>query len=538
MKKTTPRFWTGALVGLLLAAPLTALAFFAHQVFQLPFPPFDLFDGITRVLPGPVVTFGLDRMIDTLRALRLSVVDTAKTAEQVIAVGMFVAGGIVAGAVFFAALRWRPVRAVVGLGLVAGLVLALPVVAVAVVIGQASVPLVLQVVWLLALMLGWGLGLGLIAERLTNLPAAPSVDGTVTVHQIGRRQFLIQTGIAAAAITVVGTGLTLNQRRKIRAMMDDRAKDSGWLAENLPNADDPVEPVPGARPDYTPIEDFFEVFIRNEPPVVDGDAWTLPITGLVDHPTSLTLDDLRNDYEPMNQFATLMCISGGLGSRLIGTTLWTGASLQDVLADVGVQPEARYMRIDCADGFHETVDLDLIDSDRRIMLAYAWDGEPLSVGHGFPLRIYIPDRYGMKQPRWITGIQLVGEYVDGYWVKRGWSKSAIVQTVSFIDAVATDAIIGTGNRRQVPIGGIAHSGARGISKVEVRVDGGEWVEAELRAPLSELTWVIWRYQWPFEAGKHVFEVCCAEADGTPQIEEPRSPLPRGVRGIHRVEKII
>ena len=111
-----------------------------------------------------------------------------------------------------------------------------------------------------------------------------------------------------------------------------------------------------------------------------------------------------------------------------------------------------------------------------------------------------------------------------------------MQTTSVIDTVATEAIIGSGDDRRVPIGGIAHAGARGISKVEVRIDGGNWVEAELRSPLSNLTWVIWRFEWPYEAGNHLFEVRCVEADGTPQIEQARTPRPSGSRGIHSVEQ--
>ena len=318
-------------------------------------------------------------------------------------------------------------------------------------------------------------------------------------------------------------------------MMDDNAAGPGMVADALPNADDAVEPAPGTRPEYTSVADFYSVFIRTEPSVVDGATWTLPITGLVDNPLSLTLDDLRNNYEAMDQFATLSCISGRVGTGLIGTTLWTGASLQDVLAEAGVQPGARHLQIQCADGYYETVDLDLINDDRRIMLTYAWDENPLSTGHGFPLRIYIPGRYGMKQPRWIISIQVIDEYIEGYWVERGWDKDAIMQTTSVIDTVATDAVFGRGNSMRVPIGGIAHGGARGISRVEIRVDGGEWVEAELRAPLSELTWVIWRYDWPFEAGNHTFEVRCVEADGTRQIEEARPQRPSGSRGIHSLE---
>jgi hypothetical protein len=278
------------------------------------------------------------------------------------------------------------------------------------------------------------------------------------------------------------------------------------------------------------------VFIQTEPSVVEADSWSLPINGLVDNPLNLTLEDLRGRYEAMDQFVTLSCISGRVGTSLIGTTLWTGASLQDVLEDAGLQTGAKYLQIQSADGFYETVDLDLIRADRRIMLTYDWDRQPLTAGHGFPLRIYIPDRYGMKQPRWITGIEVINEYVEGYWVERGWDKDAIMQTTSVIDTVAVDAMFGSGDDMRVPIGGIAHAGARGISGVEVRVDGGDWVEAELRSPLSDLTWVIWRFHWPYEPGDHLFEVRCVEADGTPQIEQARSPRPSGSRGIHSVEQ--
>jgi DMSO/TMAO reductase YedYZ molybdopterin-dependent catalytic subunit len=169
------------------------------------------------------------------------------------------------------------------------------------------------------------------------------------------------------------------------------------------------------------------------------------------------------------------------------------------------------------------------------MLCYAWDGHELPIDHGYPLRIWIPDRYGMKQPKWITGIEVTDEYKEGYWVERNWDEVARVKTTSVIDTVAANAIIEDGDQELVPVGGIAFSGARGISKVEVRVDGGPWQEAKLRSPLSETTWVIWRYDWPFEEGEHTFEVRCAEGDGTPQIEEESDNRPSGATGIHSYE---
>jgi DMSO/TMAO reductase YedYZ molybdopterin-dependent catalytic subunit len=540
MIRTRVIVWFGVLAGVIVTAPLIAIAYLASQFTALSFPAYDVFDSMTRLLPGPLITFGIDLMIDTLRALRLSVVDTAKIAEQLMAAGMYFVWGILAALLLFLALRQRPKSQFTGLGLIAGLIFAAPPIAAVMLKGPVQIPVALQLLWVLFLSILWGVVLGYFARRLS--PLAKGEDdqdsqlSTVEVLQLDRRRFLIKAGTTAAAITVMGTGLAINQRRKFRTLLDAGYSDLGILPSALPNASDAVEPAPGTRREYTPIGEHYMVFIQTEPSVVDGETWTLPITGSVDNPLQLTLDDLRERYEPMDQFVTLSCISGRVGTSLIGTTLWTGASLQEVLLDAGLKPSAKYLHIQSADGFYETVDLELVLADRRIMLTYDWDQQPLTVGHGFPLRIYIPDRYGMKQPRWITSIEVIDEYREGYWVERGWDKDAFMQTTSVIDTVATEAIIGSGDDRRVPIGGIAHAGARGISKVEVRIDGGNWVEAELRSPLSNLTWVIWRFEWPYEAGNHLFEVRCVEADGTPQIEQARTPRPSGSRGIHSVEQ--
>ena len=88
-------------------------------------------------------------------------------------------------------------------------------------------------------------------------------------------------------------------------------------------------------------------------------------------------------------------------------------SLQRVLARVTREASATHVRITSADGFFETVALDAIDNDPRVMLTYAWDGVPLFVEHGFPLRLYVPNVYGMKQPKWITSIDFVDHFEAG-----------------------------------------------------------------------------------------------------------------------------
>ncbi|UCG23203.1 MAG: molybdopterin-dependent oxidoreductase [Chloroflexota bacterium] len=551
---------TGALVGGLLTAALTGLMFLGRQLFGLPLVPYELFNWFSRELPGDVVTFGIDLMIDTMLFLGVSVVDTAKTAERAMAIVMFVLGGALAGAVYFAIMRGRRIKPSLFSGLVMGAIFGLPSIAITVAADSSTTNLILYSAVLAALFLAWGAALGWVYRRLESFEApaeAAVVEPAATeggseaeevdeverrsVEKIGRRRFLVQLGAVTATVTVVSAGLgavlaTSERRRQEEALAGTMAhKAEGGSESPFPNANDPVVPVPGTRPEYTPIKDHYQVFLETEPTIIDGATWILPITGLVDNPLMLTIDDIRNNYEPRHQYVTLTCISGRVGTGLISTTQWTGASAQDVLADAGLQDSARYLFITSGDGFYETVDLDLIANDPRIMFCYGWDGNALPTGHGYPLRIWIPDRYGMKQPKWITAIEVTDEYREGYWVERNWDEVARVKATSVVDTVAVDHIVDDGGQMRVPVGGIAYAGDRGISKVEVRVDGGPWQEAQLRAPLSETTWVIWRYEWPFEAGDHTFEVRCAEADGTPQIETAKAARPDGSSGIHVLE---
>ena len=542
----------GSLVGVMLAAPMIAMMYVAQKWVGLSFAPFDVFDWIARLLPGPVVTFGIDRMVDMLLLFGASVSGTAKTAEQAMAVGLFFAGVVVATIVVFWYVEARDQAEWVGLGPLASVILGIPAGAIVAYIGQSTLHPAVNFLWVFALFVTWGNLTVKSGRKLLTVPPSEITEDDSeapeerSVQVIDRRKFLIQMGVATATITVAGAGLGRNlavsERERLEnelaAIQSRQMPDMPPMIE-LPNEADPLKPALGTRPEYTAVRDHYQIFIRSQPTVIDGDTWELPITGLVDNPVNLTLTDIRNNYEPRNEFVTLSCISNRVGGDLISTTYWTGASLQDILAEVRPQSDARYMIIKSGDGFYETVDLELINSDERIMLAYAWDGRPIPFDHGFPLRIWLPDRYGMKQPKWITEIEIVDEYVAGYWVERGWDKDAIVRATSVIDTVAVDSIVEKDGRKYVPIGGIAYAGVRGISKVEIQVyNRDEWYEAELRQPLSDASWVIWRVDWPFEEGNHDFEVRCVEADGSRQVEEFNPPRPSGATGLHHKSEVI
>ena len=235
----------------------------------------------------------------------------------------------------------------------------------------------------------------------------------------------------------------------------------------------------------------------------------------------------------------MACISNPVGGSLTSSLKWTGVSFQKILDEIKPTSDAVALKIVGADNFDEYVMLDLLREDDRAMLAYWWDDQPLPTANGFPLRSHIPDRFGMKQPKWITDIEVVTAHEEGYWVRRGWSAEAIARATSVVDTVAAEAVFKEGDVWYVPVGGIAWAGDRGISKVEVRVDGGDWMEAKLRAPLSDRMWTIWRYDWAFTEGQHKFEVRCMEGDGvTPQLEGDRPTRPDGATGIEELNEAL
>ncbi|MCY4465531.1 MAG: molybdopterin-dependent oxidoreductase [Chloroflexi bacterium] len=533
-----PTIWLGALVGGMITSVLTAILFLADQVAGLPFIPFDLFDFVSRLLPGPLLTFGIDRMVDVITAFNLGETSAAaKNAEQLIALAAFIALGLVVAALGFGILNRRETAASslspgLALGLVFGAIVMLLSAQVNV---TATAPELAQVGWVILAFAAWGMAANWIYNDLAHSEAKTKTDEAtgeaITIEPLDRRQFLLRIGGASAVLTVVGAGLG--------ALVGGRGGEGKVVSTasvvpegELPNINDDMRPAPGTRPEYTPLDEHYRIDISARPPVLDSNEWRLEVSGLVDNPISLSLQDLYDKFDRVDRFITLSCISNRIGGTLISTTKWSGFSVQEFLALVQPQAEAVALKITGADNFDEYVMLDLIQSDERIMFAYEWDDQPLKQKHGFPLRIYIPDRYGMKQPKWIKSIEFVDAWAEGYWVRRSWSKDAIVNTTSVVDAVATNSIIKDDAGYIVPIGGIAYAGAREISRVEVSVNGGEWQAAQLRQPLSELTWVLWRYDWRFQEGDYKFEVRSYDGAGELQSLESRGTRPDGATGVH------
>ncbi|WP_407569987.1 molybdopterin-dependent oxidoreductase [Deinococcus altitudinis] len=281
----------------------------------------------------------------------------------------------------------------------------------------------------------------------------------------------------------------------------------------------------------TAVKDWYYVSKNLEPfdPKVDGRKWRLKVSGLVRTPQNLSLSDLKK-FTAVTDERTLACISNPVGGPLISNGVWQGFRLSELLKAAGVQSGAKYLIWEAADGYTESLPLGRALED-DILLVHTLNGAPLNVKHGFPLRVLIPGRYGMKQPRWITGIRLTETDEPGYWVKRGWSKTAEVELLSRIDEpleISPQMKAGVASA----IRGIAFFGGKPITRVEVTTDGGKnWAAARLIAPRTRYAWTPW--ELPFTPAAGVYQIAVRAYSGsTTQKVAEADALPEGATGYH------
>ncbi|WP_425146806.1 molybdopterin-dependent oxidoreductase [Deinococcus sp.] len=367
--------------------------------------------------------------------------------------------------------------------------------------------------WYIAL--GYGLAFWFILDAV-NLWLAPRI-GAVTLRPApadsGRRTTTL--ALAAGGAAVAGGGLS--------ALFRDPGAAAPAAASIVPGP-----PLPFG---VTPVSQWYYVSKNLEPfdPKVNGQSWKLAVGGLVRTPLSLSLADLKS-FAPVTEELTLSCISNPVGGPLISNGIWEGFRLSELLKRAGVQPGAKYLLWEAADGYTESLPLGRALAD-DVLLVHTLNGQPLTPKHGYPLRVLIPGRYGMKQPRWITRITLAARDVPGYWVQRNWSKTALVELTSRIDVPAeTSPVVKAGAAGFIR--GIAFFGDQPISRVEVTTDGGKtWQAARLVTPRSKYAWTPWELPWTPSAGSYQI-AARAYSGATVQKKADSDALPEGATGYH------
>ncbi len=336
-----------------------------------------------------------------------------------------------------------------------------------------------------------------------------------------RRTLLKRAGLASAGL-LVGGGAALRGLDLLARQDLSRAYARGlWQAVDLP----------GITPVITPNDRFYKVSKNTfGDPTIDGSRWRLRVTGLVANSLDLDLNAIKG-LPAVQQYQTLECIDNEVGGDLISTAQWTGARLADVLTQAGVRDGARRVVFRCEDGYSDSIPIEKA-MEPTTLLAYEMNGQTLPTDHGFPVRVLSPNLYGIKNPKWVTEIQVIDGDYRGFWQQRGWTNEGIIKTMSRIDVPVNGSTVASGYQQ---IGGLAFAGARGVQSVEVSADGGNtWSAATLAPALSNLTWVLWTAEWLPQGPMQVLAVRATDGTGAPQPTQVAPSLPDGVSGIHRV----
>lgn len=349
-------------------------------------------------------------------------------------------------------------------------------------------------------------------------------DGRVADRS--RRRFLGLAG--ATGLAVVTTGLV--GRRLLTS-----APPPATIA--IP---DPVirATTPGTQHDFglaglTPIEvpnqDFYRIDTALVVPRVDPGSWSLRVSGLVDDPLRLSYDDLLA-MDLVESHVTIACVSNEVGGDLVGNARWTGVRLTEVLERAGVRAEADQIVGRSVDRFTAGFPTELAFDGRESLIAVAMNGDPLPASHGFPARLIVPGLYGyVSATKWLEEVELTTwDGFDGYWIPRGWSKEGPIKTQSRIDLPRPGAV----PAGPVEVAGVAWAPLRGIDRVEVSIDGDDWIAADLTVPLSSQAWVQWHTTVVLPVGDHRIAVRAMDGTGATQPEERTPARPDGATGHH------
>ena len=283
-------------------------------------------------------------------------------------------------------------------------------------------------------------------------------------------------------------------------------------------------------------------------PILEPSQWRLILDGEVGRPVQLNLDILYR--LPAIRFTkTLECISNwvnqcersqggpGFGCDLISTAVWKGVRLSDVFALAGgVKPGARSIAVIGVDEFSSSIPPDA-QTLASTLLVYEMNDEVLPLEHGYPARLLIPGRYGMKSPKWVIAMRPMNDVHLDWYGQRGWNLNAFVQTITRIDAPVHGQILAPGEHT---IAGVAYAGLRGISQVEYSADGGaSWQRASFVEPaIGGDVWVRWEGTFSLAASSSaVLMARSIDGNGVRQREDYTITQPDGGTGIHSIEVI-
>lgn len=301
----------------------------------------------------------------------------------------------------------------------------------------------------------------------------------------------------------------------------------------------------GLRYPTTPIGMHY-LLIHFDVPAIEASSYELEIEGRVCNPLKLSLEEIRKRPK-VSRPVVMECAGNGRsklsdrpesapwGEDAVGCSEWTGTPLAPILKEAGLLDDAVEVLFSGADrGFDDGVEhafersLSVKEALRDdVFLAYEMNGQPLPPQHGHPLRLVVPDYYGVASVKWLTSITALDKPFEGVQqtVKYLYQESegdpgvpithklprALMIPPGIPEYLTRDRHVRSG---RVEVEGRAWSGHGRITKVEFSPDGGQsWQNARLGEPDGPHGWTPWSHQW--EAGEPGdYELCVRATDET------------------------
>jgi DMSO/TMAO reductase YedYZ molybdopterin-dependent catalytic subunit len=363
----------------------------------------------------------------------------------------------------------------------------------------------------------------------------------MAVDRISRRGFLSLSARAAAAAPL----LALVPRRVLAAGAD--VPDGVIVRNDWPEHwESSLAALDGRF--HTPAR---VLFVRSHMPVpdVNADAWRLEVTGLVERPLQLSLADLRR-LPSTTQDVTLECAGNGRGlyalantsgtqwgRGAVGNARWTGVRMSTLLERAGVKPEAKHVWLECADKaplgnvppFLRSIPLE--KAQRDALLVWGMNGLPLPRLHGAPLRAIVPGWFGMASAKWVVKMRVEAEPSPNHFMARGYRYNYPGDTTTPappVEAMVVKSLItspreGASVRaNDVVVRGVAWTGDGTVTKVEVGLPRGNWIEARFLDPPVAGTWRRWSVRITVPTGAMTLRARAIDSHGQVQPDAARA----------------
>jgi DMSO/TMAO reductase YedYZ molybdopterin-dependent catalytic subunit len=375
------------------------------------------------------------------------------------------------------------------------------------------------------------------------------------MSQMNRRELLRLAAIAGAGVAMP----SLVRHVRAAAPTSSPAPLSPGFPEKtdlILLTDRPVQletPMRYFREDITPNDAFFVRWhLEGIPTSVDLRTFRLSVAGHVDRPFSLSVDDLKRQFEPMSLVAVAQCsgnsrsffdprVAGGQwGNGAMGNAKWTGVPLRGLLSKAGAKAGAvdvSFAGLDIPpypgpEKFAKSLSFEKAN-DGEVMVAYAMNDAPLPMLNGFPLRLVVPGWFATYWVKSLNAINVLPEKFKTFWMDKAYRipknpegnespKQLATDTVPISEHtvrslfVVPERVAAAKVNQPVEFQGVAFDSGKGIRQVELSTDGGtSWSDAKLDPEISRYSFRRWRYSWtPQQRGQ--FTIMCRASNNAGQ----------------------